>query len=63
MTPDTNTEPCRLCNAPIPVAKVENEQVPVNEYGEPFCNADCLEAHEENQNERQYERYLARRIS
>jgi len=59
MTRDLNplTEPCKFCDAPIPVAMVENELVPVNSYGEPYCNAECLAAHEENQNERRYEAF------
>lgn len=57
MNINTLTEPCHHCDAPIPVAKVENELVPVDEYGEPFCNAECLASHEENQNERRYEQF------
>lgn len=51
-------EPCHFCNADILVSRVENEEVPVNDFGEPFCTAECLKAHEDNQNESAYERYL-----
>lgn len=52
-------ERCQFCNASILVASVENELVPVNAYGEPFCNSACVEAHAENQNERAYESFLS----
>jgi len=52
------TEPCKFCASPIPVASVENELVPIDEYGDAYCNADCLQAHEDAANERNYERFI-----
>jgi len=57
LTLEQADERCKHCDAPIPVASVENELVPVDEYGDPYCNAECLQAHEDAANERNYERF------
>ena len=53
----SNTEPCHFCAAPIEITKVENGLVPVDDFGDAYCNAECLANHEERQNERAYERF------
>lgn len=51
-------ERCHYCDAPIPVASGENELVPVDEYGQPFCNPKCVSDYAEAQNERAYEKQI-----